>query len=60
MNEHPRAPKVVRMTPGAPLAPEPHQADYIAEIPEEVFAAIDRLCPQDELSGGRPLKRIEW
>lgn len=60
MNEHPRAPKVVRMTPGEPRVPEPHPADYSKPISDEVFGLIDQVCAQNELSSGRTLQRFEW
>lgn len=53
-------PQAVRLTVGAPLAPEPSPANYNDEIPEEMYALIDELCLQSLLSGGQTLSRFEW
>lgn len=59
MNDHNRAPKVVRVAAGRPRVPEPHAANYSTPIPNATFDLIDELCPQPELAGGRILHRFE-
>lgn len=59
MNE-PRAPQIVRVTPGLPPVPEPHPAAYDSHVAEEVYELIDTLCPQEELAAGKTIKRFEW
>ena len=60
MTEDRFAPCVVRSTPGAVLAPEPHPADYEQEIPEDIYALVDELCPQDIPIVGRVITALDW
>lgn len=57
---HRPGPRAVGVVPGPPLVPEPFPADYHDEIPEEMFALIDELCPQDVLAGGKTLAKFEF
>lgn len=60
MNDEKPAPNVVRLTVGAPLAPEPHNACYEHELPEAVFDLIDKSHPQDLASQGRVIAAFAW
>lgn len=60
MDEMARKLTVVRTSPGAPLAPEPHPANYWDEVPAEMHAHIDEQHPQETLGKGRILAAIEW
>ena len=53
-------PVTVNATVGKPLAAEPSPADYHDEIPEEMFAFIDAHCPQDLLSGGKSISKLDY
>ncbi|MDB5439772.1 MAG: hypothetical protein JWM33_2199 [Caulobacteraceae bacterium] len=57
MNEDPRAPKVVSLTPGKPRVPEPHPAEY-GDAPDEMFAHIDRETDQAAMAAGKVVKRF--
>lgn len=59
-HDHRPAPRVVGAVPGRVLAPEPFAADYHQELPDEIFALIDELCPQDILSKGRVVAAFEF
>ncbi len=60
MNDEKPAPNVVRLTVGAPLAPEPHNACYENDIPEGAFELIDATHPQDVASQGRMVSAFAW
>jgi hypothetical protein len=59
MNDYPRAPKAVSAAPGKPRVPEPHPADY-GNLPDEMFAYIEKNTDQEALSKGEVGKRFEW
>lgn len=53
-------PRVLCLTPGAPLAPEPHVADYHDDIPDAVLEMIDAAHPQDVASQGSLVSAFNW
>ena len=57
-NEHRPGPVALAAVPGKPLVPEPFAADYHDEVPEEMYALIDEMCPQDVLSQGRLIAKF--